>query len=240
MSQRLKLFFYHLLFSLFLLSISLVLVFVYWYQYPFFIAEGVSRVYFILLGIDLIIGPVLTFFIYKKNIVKFYFDLCCILLIQLIFFTYGLYTIHQGRVAWLVFVVDDIELVSPIDLHGKTLPAQYKINILDSPLWVAAVYSNNPKLRQKQKEAEMFSGVNLAETPETYQLLENRYDDIRKKSKKLSELNFYNSRDMVNNVLKKFPNAKFWLPVKAYEVDMVALFDQQGKPLQVVNLRPWH
>lgn len=241
---RFKAFFYHIFFSVILLCIALGLVFGIWYPSPLDIAVGVTSVYLILLTVDLILGPLLTFIIYKKDKKKLKFDLTVILLLQMSAYIWGLYTIAQGRPVWQVFVVDDIELVSPIDIRKTKdyeMKVEYRPSIFKKPQWIAAVYSENPEKMQQQKQDEMFEGINLSMRPETYKDIEVQKNLILKKLKPFSELEKINlNTNAINSILVSYSTAVGWLPVKASEKDMVALFDKEGTPLTIVNLRPWN
>lgn len=54
------------------------------------IAFGVTTIYLMLLGIDLILGPLLTFLVFKEDKKKLKFDLGVILIIQLSRLFFGL------------------------------------------------------------------------------------------------------------------------------------------------------
>lgn len=240
MNKRFTFFLYHLLFSIILLIFSLVYIFCFWYVSPLYLAQGVCSIYFIVLSTDIVIGPLLTLLLYKTNKKKFIFDIVIIVILQISFFTYGLTIIEKGRVSWMVFVVDDIELVTPSAITNKKIPNDYKVGIIDKPIWVAAVYSKDPKIKQAQKEDEMFNGISLATRPETYQFLVTQRKNILRKLKSLDELQKYNDKEKIRQALKPYKDVEGWLPVKASVVDMVAIFDHGGKPLAIVNLRPWN
>lgn len=65
-----------------------------------------------LLGVDLVLGPLLTITVYKRHGIKWLFNLAVILALQLAAFVYGLSMIEKGRSVWLAFVVDDFELLT--------------------------------------------------------------------------------------------------------------------------------
>lgn len=240
MKQRIKAFLIHLSFSVVLVLVALYLVYGMWYPQPLNIAVGVSSIYLIMLSVDFIIGPLCTFIVYKSDRKKLIFDLAIILIIQLTAYGYGLWTMEKGRPAWQVFVVDDIELVSPVELHIPQEEMEFKIGIFESPQWVAAVYSSNPKIAKQQKEDEMFYGINLATRPETYQSLQVKSKAVLEKLQSVDKLQQFNTQEQVKKEIHKFSNVKGWLPVKAPNVDMVAIFDKNGQPLGILNLRPWN
>lgn len=241
--RRLQLTGIHVLFSLVLLCLALSLVYGVWYPDPLQIAFGVTTIYLMLLSIDLILGPLLTFLVFKEDKKKLKFDLGVILIIQLSAYLFGLYTLAQGRPVWQVFVVDDIELVSLVDLkksEGYLINPDFKSSLFMRPQWVSAVYSTDKKVQQQQKEAEMFQGISLAVRPEIYQEISKQQKQITHKLKKIDDLYLFNPQKVsVDKIIHLYPDAKGWLPVKASKLDMVALFDEQGRPLSIVNLRPW-
>ena len=56
--------------------------------------------------------------------------------------------------------------------------------------------------------------------------------------KPITELNKFNADVAIDEQLALLTTKpKGWLPVKSPELDMVALFDKNGKPIKIVNLR---
>lgn len=233
----------HGLFSLLLLSLALFLVFYFWYPAPLDEAMGVTSVFWIILAIDLILGPLLTFAVFNPKKKELKIDLAVIVTIQLCAFAYGLHTVANGRPVFKVFVVDDIELVRKIDLKYPSdikVDKAYYSHIFAKPTWVSAVYSTDPEIAQQQKQDEMF-GSSLASRPETYQPIEARSNQILAKLKPLTELNKFNAQVTIENQLVNYRDKKIvgYLPVKGLDNDLTALFDSLGKPVAIVNLRPW-
>src|SRR5690606_37348515 len=72
----------HSLFSLVLLSFALFLVFYFWYPAPLDQAMGVTNVFWIILVIDLILGPLLTFSVFNPKKKELKIDLLIIITIQ--------------------------------------------------------------------------------------------------------------------------------------------------------------
>ena len=58
-----------------------------------------------LLAIDVILGPLLGLLVYKEGKKSLKFDLSVIILIQIAALCYGVFSIEQGRPAWLVYNV---------------------------------------------------------------------------------------------------------------------------------------
>ena len=232
----------HALFSLVLLGIALYLVFVLWYPAPLSEAVGVTDIYYLMLAVDLVLGPALTFVVFKFDRVRLVFDLVVILLVQMTFYVYGLMIVSQGRPEWLVFVVDDFELVRQVDIDRRAqaeFSPEFRQTLWDGPRWVAAVYSDDPGVARVQKEDEMFLGISLATRPEAYVPLHSRAERMLAESRSISELSGHNDPALIESELSRFPEAKSWLPMKGFERDMVVLLDDAGDVLGVVSLAPW-
>ena len=240
--ERLKAALWHCLFSIVLLAIALCLVFQLWYPHTLAYAMGVTKLYTMILAIDLTLGPLLTFFVYKKDRRHFIKDLAVIVTIQFAAFVYGLYVVAQGKPSWLVFVVDDFEAVAPIDIDYRQqaeFPEHFFMHWIKSPQWIAATYSKDAKIQQQQKEDEMFRGISLAKKPESYHNIKFFYSNILMRSKPISELYKYNARADVDRQTKHLSSGYRWLPLKTFMHDQVVLIDRSGKPITVLNLNPW-
>lgn len=218
------------------------LVYILWYPAPLHLAAGVGAMILILLSADLILGPVLTMIVYKKNRRLLILDLTIILLLQVSAYFYGLYTVAQGRPVWLAFVVDDIELVAAVDIdqrQSEHFKPEYRESLWTGPRWVAALYSESPEVRQQQQDDEIFAGLSLARRPETYAPIEQRANQIAMKQRPLAALERYNAKDRIESELSRYPAATGWMPFKGSALDMVVLVDQKARVLGTVDLRPW-
>ena len=102
MIQRLKLFLSHLSLSFLIALLVIGLVFFIWYPSPLATAVGVTHIFLMLLVIDVILGPLLGLLVYKEGKKTLKFDLSVIILIQIAALCYGVFSIEQGRPAWLV------------------------------------------------------------------------------------------------------------------------------------------
>ncbi len=92
------------------------LVFFIWYPSPLATAVGVTHIFLMMLVIDVILGPLLGLLVYKEGKKTLKFDLSVIILIQISALCYGVFSIEQGRPAWLVYSVDRFELVRKNEL----------------------------------------------------------------------------------------------------------------------------
>lgn len=103
----------HLLFSLLLVLVGFALLLM-WYPAWLFWADGGIQVLWLLIGVDLVLGPVLTLVVYnpKKSLRERLLDVSLIILIQLAAFGYGMYQAYDQRSISLWYD-DTFSLVAP-------------------------------------------------------------------------------------------------------------------------------
>lgn len=106
MKERLKAFLIHALISVLVLSATLALVALVWYPAPLFWADGGREVIGLIALVDMIIGPALTFVVYRKGKKSLKFDLSVIAVCQLAALAYGATVMYQQRPVFVTFVLD--------------------------------------------------------------------------------------------------------------------------------------
>ena len=121
MLDKLKASAIHLLISAIIIGFFLLIVYFLWYPYPLYITEGLSQITIILLGVNLVLGPVMTFILYKKGKKYLLFDLSIVIAIQLSAFAYGAMTIAEGRPVYIVFATDIFKTVPHAMIDINTL-----------------------------------------------------------------------------------------------------------------------
>ncbi|QOW46980.1 MULTISPECIES: TfpX/TfpZ family type IV pilin accessory protein [Acinetobacter] len=243
MSKRLKFFLSHLTISFGIALCIVALVFFVWYPSPLASAVGVTHIFLMLLVIDVILGPLLGLLVYKEGKKTLKFDLSVIILIQIVALCYGVFSIEQGRPAWLVYNVDRFELVRKnelVDTNIQQAQPQFQKPSWFKPQYVAAEFAKDTQQRNDEMFAEVFSGISIAQRPERYVELTQAKHQIQQRALPLVELQQYNSKADVEKTLAKYPKADAWLPLKANAVDMVVLVNKESSSIiKIVDLRPW-
>lgn len=243
MSKRLNFFLSHLLLS-FLVALFVVgVVFFIWYPSPLATAVGVTHIFLMLLVIDVILGPLLGLLVYKEGKKTLKFDLSVIILIQIAALCYGVFSIEQGRPAWLVYNVDRFELVRKnelVDTNIQHVQPQFQKPSLFKPQYVATEFAKDIQQRNDEMFAEVLGGISIAQRPERYVELTQAKNQIQQRVLPLIELEQYNSKTEVKKTLAKYPKANAWLPLKANAIDMVVLVNKESASIiKIVDLRPW-
>lgn len=243
MSKRLKFFLSHLFISLLITLLIISVVFFVWYPSPLAKAIGVTKIFFIMLTIDVIVGPLLGLLVYKEAKKSLKFDLSVIIAIQIVALCYGIYSIEQGRPAWLAYNVDRFELVRKNEVIedniSQALP-QYQRISWSKPEYVAVQFSKDKNQRNQDMFSEVLGGISLAQKPERYVELTQAKNQIQQHAKNLEDLKKYNAQKQVENILAKYPEANAFVPLQAIAVDMTVLINKEkGEVVKIVDLRPW-
>ena len=102
----------HLLISGLLVGNVIGVVLWVWYPSPTFEAVGAFSIIRLLIGVDLILGPLLTLIVFKQGKPGLKFDLTVIALTQIAALVYGTYTLYKEKPDYMVFSIDRLEFVS--------------------------------------------------------------------------------------------------------------------------------
>jgi hypothetical protein len=170
------------------------LVYLGWYRDGLSSIEGVGQVLLLLLGIDVVLGPLMTLLVYKRGKKTLILDLAVIAFLQAAFLTYGVYSVELGRPAFLVFEENRFDTVSYADLPPDSKD-QLAVNVDPNtsrsalgPVFVAAIPPTDPELAQKLLSTAMAGGPELSQLPMYYKGFEQSFEAIVAKARPLEEL----------------------------------------------------
>ena len=122
-NKRLRFSITHLLISIFIGLLLSWMIFLLWYPSPLNQATGILTIFFMLLIIDVILGPFLSWLVYKEGKKTLIFDLIVIVLLQISALSYGIYNIIQARPVWIVYSVDRFDLIRYNEIYNKNIYA---------------------------------------------------------------------------------------------------------------------
>jgi len=243
MSKRIKFFLGHLSISLLIVLIVIGVVFFIWYPSPLAKAVGVTHIFLMMLAIDVIIGPLLGLLVYKEGKQSLKMDLSIIILIQIIALGYGVYSIAQGRPAWLAYNVDRFELVRNNEILTEQITQarpQYQQPSWLKPQFVGVEFAKDKNIRGDEMFAEVLGGISIAQKPERYVPLDKVKNQIQQRAQNLDLLKQFNDKALVEKILSNYPQATAFVPLKANAVDMTVLINKEkGEVVKIVDLRPW-
>jgi hypothetical protein len=185
----------HLLLSITTATVVALLLFFVWYPGPLFRASGGERLTMLLLGIDIVIGPLLTLIVFKAGKRGLKFDLSVIGCCQIAALLYGLNVITTSRPVFLVFGVDRFIAVSANQLEDADLAQarspEFASRSWSGPRLVAAVMPKDDDEQMRLLDSAM-RGKDIERFPKYFESYESHrkavldrlqdLDVLRKKS----------------------------------------------------------
>lgn len=242
-NPRFKAFTVHLLLSACLALLVVFLVFLLWYPSPLHIAVGVTKVFLILIAVDVVLGPCLTLLVYKQGKKTLVMDLSIICALQVGALLYGVHAMANGRPAWLVFVGDHFSLVRANEIDERKLAdaqMEYRSPSWVGPMWVSVAEPKTVEERNDLLFESVFAGIDISQRPNLYQPLNIVDGVVKKAGRPMAALKKYNSSESVEAILEAYPQAGAWLPLKANQRDMVVLLKaNSGEVIAIVDAQPW-
>lgn len=245
-AKRLKASGIHFLVSCVCVAVALLASALFWYPGPLAFAAGLAGIVGILVMVDLVLGPVLTFVVYKPGKKSLKLDLAVIAAVQILALGYGLQTVYQARPVYIVFSVDRFETVSAADLEPASLAQaedQYRELSRTGPRWVGVRLPDDPRVLQELTVAEAVMGTGPSLLPQYYDDYDRTVKAGLGKARALDELKKFNPESRVAHVLSKIsrePSELLYFPLKSVDSDLSVIVDARtGQKVDVVDLRPW-
>ncbi|MFN3713589.1 MAG: hypothetical protein ACK4SX_08020 [Alcanivoracaceae bacterium] len=186
MTPRLRAFLIHLLASVLVISVVLLLVFVFWYPAPLFTYEGAWLPLRILIMVDLVAGPLLTLVVYKPGKKGLLLDMILITALQLAALGYGTHALWSQRPLAMVYAVDAWFVVGAGDIRARDIdPAIWQARPLAGPLPVFAERISDPDYLLKV----LFEGApDMHLLPAQYRPLQDHLQVLRHRATDLPAL----------------------------------------------------
>ena len=200
-----------------------------------------------LIGVDLILGPLLTLIVFKQGKPGLKFDLTVIAFTQIVALIYGTYTLYTEKPDYMVFAVDRLEFVSKnfID-QSKIRYDELRTREITELMPVFARSPEDPQEFQAYLDSVVVDGrPDLEARPEFWEPWAAGADIIREQMKSLDELVTATVEDEENiqNAIDKYSGAHpdlGLLPVGGIEDNIGILLDRTTlEVLGVLHVNPW-
>ena len=143
----------HLGISIFIALAVVAAMLLFWYPAPYFNAMGGSGLLLLVVGVDVVLGPLITLIIFNTKKKSLKFDLLFIVVIQVAALAYGVSTMFLARPAYIVFNKDRFDVVIAADIsdkeRAKGTDEAYKSSPLTGPVIVAMKFPDDLKEVQR-------------------------------------------------------------------------------------------
>ena len=238
----------HLSLSAILGATVVTLMLTVWYPQPYFRAMGGATLILLLIGVDVVLGPLFTLIVYDPKKKSLRFDLAVIVLLQLAALVYGCSVMFNARPVYSAFVIDRFEVIAAnaVDEVSRQKAApEFRSLPLTGPQVIAARQPEDPKQLADIVISAADGGADLANLPELYVPYAQFRLDAAKRARPLSELAKRQPQDAA--AIRAFvagsgraDDAIGFLPMKARNQDMAVVVDtQSGDVVGILPVYPW-
>ena len=225
--NRLKAAGIHLGISLLIAALAALLVFFVWYPYPYSKISGGRELFFIVVAVDVIMGPLMTLAVFNlaKPRTELIRDLAIISLLQLAALGYGLWTVSVARPVHLVYEIDRFRVVHPVDIPSqlmeKAAPEFQQLPLTGPTLLSVRDFKDN----NESFEATMLAlqGLQLGMRPDFWRDYGAAKAQVLTYARPLADLKkrFPQSVADIDAALKKASSTKARLPEEVAYVPMI-------------------
>jgi hypothetical protein len=238
MRFRLKALGLHLLASTVALSSILGTLYFGWYRWPGWHLADVAHVVIILAGVDIVIGPLLTFVIARSSKPRRELtrDIAMIVVVQLSALIYGAVSLWHGRPLYYAFSENVLQLVQAYDIDADevALARQQKTELAPHwyslPRWIWAPLPQDPREREKIVTSAIGGGDDVISMPRYFKPWEQGLPVLRTQLKKVDNVGYFSAAD--KKVLKEHMRAAGFstdqlnsIPLTGRGYPLLAVFD---------------
>lgn len=242
----LRAFTWHLGISLFFALCAMGLILGLWFPYPYREISGGIRIFFMVVGVDVICGPMLTAVIAnpRKSRRELGVDFSFVGIIQLAALGYGIFSAAEARPVALVFEVDRMVVVAASEIDFNELdraPANLRSLSWKGPQLVG---TRKPVNSDEMLDAldNSLQGLDPSARPSWWQDFSQNMPDIKTRAKKVSDLMAARSPEeqvILRKVINKSGRSMeelFYLPLTSrWSREWVILF---VTPMDIVGYAP--
>jgi hypothetical protein len=238
----------HLAISALIGLVSATLIFGVWYPRPYSHASGADTLVLLLLGVDVVLGPLLTLIVFRAGKRGMRFDLTVIAIAQACAFCYGTSVVVRARPAFVVANIDRFTLVAANDIdavdYAKAKRPEFAAAPWSGPRVVGALLPTDIKERNELVLASP-GGKDIPVLPQYYVDYVQVAPALLQRAKPLDALTKRHgeSTPIVDAWLHDHGRTVadvVWVPLIAPRASLTMLLDRQtGQPLDAIPTDPW-
>lgn len=237
----------HLTVSATIVSTVCGAIFFIWYPAPYFGIRGAWNVLRVLIGVDLVLGPLLTLILFRPNKPALALDMTMVAMIQLSALVYGTAVIFQERPYYAVFAVDRIEVLAERDVDAAAIAGTaFEDKPLIGPvLAVATIPSDLAEYHRLLEETLFENKPDIERRPERWSGYAESKDMVLARAEPLSALlakqpGAAEKIARVSRDLAMEPSDIVYIPAIGGDRALTLVIDSDtALPLVVLDIDPW-
>lgn len=210
---------------MFVAAIGAALVFGLWFPGVYRDLAGGTQLFFLVAGIDVVLGPILTFIVFDlaKGWSELRRDLAVIGAIQISALLYGMHAVYGARPVAMVFEVDRFRVITANQVFSvEQAPDAYQHLPLTGP-WLLGTRRPKPGAEQDEALSMGLQGVDIAQRPRFWQPYSESRSDVMAHAKPIARL-FEKYPE-----ISRHPGTQY-VPLTGRTGDWVVLIDGAGNP----------
>jgi hypothetical protein len=189
----------HLLASATVLTLILGTLYLGWYRWPGWYLTDVKQLVFVMISVDVVLGPSLTFIIASNNkpprvLAR---DIAIIVTVQLCALIYGGTSLWNGRPLYYAFSENVLQLVQAYDIEadeaarGRRENAEFAPHWYSLPRWIWAPLPLAPEEAQKIVTASITGGDDVISMPRFFKGWEQGVPSLRAQLKRVDDVAYF-------------------------------------------------
>jgi len=243
--HKLKASLVHLGLSIVLVGLIIGSILFFFFPRLFIAVSDFKEVASLIVSIDLILGPLLTFVVFQPKKKSLTFDLSVIATIQLSALTYGAFALFQIHPVYVTFSVDRFTLVTAKDAEPKkAIDKAFNVSKFSAGKLAFAKMPDSLEKRNEMLFIAAMGGEDLDQREEYYESVEDNLAQIIAKSLDPNIL-FKNKKE--KNKAKQFLSKHkgqldsfAYLPLNSLKKDAIIVLDKEtAKPVATLDIDPW-
>ena len=243
--HKLKASLIHLGLSILLVGIVIGSLLFFFFPQFFIGVSDFKEIAILIISIDLVLGPLLTFVVFKPKKRTLKFDLSVIAAIQLSALAYGAYALYEVHPVYITFNIDRFTIVSAKDAEPeKAQYDEYKISKLTTAKLAFAKMPDDIEKKNEITLTAAMGGGDLDARTEYYEPYENHIDQVLARSLD-PKLIFADedSKKGAKSFYKKYQDrldSFAYLPLNSQKKDAIIVLDKKtAQPIATLNIDPW-
>lgn len=246
--EKFRAFGIHFATTLVVAALAASLIFFVWYPPPYATMVGGLKLFVLITGIDLALGPLLSLVVYdrRKSRRALVFDYTVIAILQVGALAYGVYSVSQNRPIFVAFVKDRLEVIAAGEIAAQDWREAAGTDY-SSPSWRGPVLVGTYVSREDRNDAldGGLLGRDVGVRPKFYVGYGRLTKAIKRKIKPLATLErrHRDATPLIADALQELgrPAEDFgWVPVKHTHGFWTALIDREtGYPVKYLPIDPY-
>jgi hypothetical protein len=223
-------------------------IYFYWYPDVLFESAGGRDLFFLIVCVDVTLGPLITLIIFKPGKKGLLFDLVVIAIMQSAALVYGVYVLFESRPVYTAFVKDRFEIVRASGFPKGELE-RARAKGYDNLSWTGPVLVGVKLPTDADEQFNLmisgFGGVDAQYYPRYYVPYAEVRSEVVKEARPLETLRKRNPKraaeiaQVLAAIGRKEEDVKF-IPMRAGKNDLAVFVDaKSGEILKITSLFPW-